>query len=166
MYHTWYKKLQSICLAPILYNLQFTLTIVIHCHLLKTYPYYLCVLILYIYGFGMDCSLQKTHVEKKRIHYGKDFPEIMTAFAFYGFIWAQRITSRPRTITKQKKWITFMRNISIGYSLAFLYLYHCLGHSGKGNIKAAVFVLCICNIVRYCIFIAINILAYWQIMTI
>ena len=51
----------------------------------------------------MDYSLQKTHVEKKRIHYGKDFPEIMTAFAFYGFIWAQRITSRPRTITKTDK---------------------------------------------------------------
>ena len=56
-----------------------------------------------MYGFGMDCSLQKTHVEKKRIHYGKDFPEIMTAFAFYGFIWAQHITSRPRTITKTEK---------------------------------------------------------------
>ena len=51
----------------------------------------------------MDCSLQKTHVEKKRIHYGKDFPEIMTAFAFYGFIWAQHITSRPRTITKTEE---------------------------------------------------------------
>ena len=122
MYHTWYKKLQSICLAPILYNLQFTLTIVIHCHFLKTYPYYLCVLILYIYGFGMDCSLQKTHVEKKRIHYGKDFPEIMTAFAFYGFIWAQHITSRPRTITKTEKMNYF-------YEEHFDWLFACISVS-------------------------------------
>ena len=72
-----------------------------------------------MYGFGMDCSLQKTHVEKKRIHYGKDFPEIMTAFAFYGFIWAQHITSRPRTITKQKKMNYF-------YEERFDWLFACI----------------------------------------
>ena len=113
-----------------------------------------------MYGFGMDCSLQKTHVEKKRIHYGKDFPEIMTAFAFYGFIWAQHITSRPRTITKTEKMNYF-------YEEHFDWLFACISVSlslsrpqWQGQYKNRSLLSVYLQYFRYCIFIAINLLAY------